>query len=98
MREVEKGVPLREFEDSMLNRDLDAEFRLVRKLTETRDHTLNQICMERKVSQVLNRYQELKPCKFTARLTNLLALYFSFTHSCAVFTAKQHPYSQNGLP
>lgn len=36
--EIEKGVPLHEFQESMEARDLDAEFRLLRKLTETKEH------------------------------------------------------------
>mmetsp|Transcript_23125 Transcript_23125/g.30805 ORF Transcript_23125/g.30805 Transcript_23125/m.30805 type:complete len:81 (-) Transcript_23125:1099-1341(-) len=36
--EIEKGVPLPEFQESMEARDLDAEFRLLRKLTETKEH------------------------------------------------------------
>jgi hypothetical protein len=36
--EIEKGVPIPEFQESMEYRDLDAEFRLLRKLTETKEH------------------------------------------------------------
>jgi hypothetical protein len=39
--EIEAGVTLGQFESSMKVRDLDAEFRLLRKLTETKYHTNN---------------------------------------------------------
>ena len=62
--EIEKGVPTYEFRESMDARDLDAEFRLLRKLTETKEHQLNQEVFEKKsVSALLNRYSDLKPCK-----------------------------------
>ena len=38
VREVEKGVLLSDFQDSMASRDLETEFRLLRKLTETKEH------------------------------------------------------------
>jgi hypothetical protein len=41
VREIEKGVPLDQFQASMESRDLETEFRLVRKLTETKEHTMN---------------------------------------------------------
>ena len=41
VREVEKGVKLAEFQESMDCRELDAEFRLLRKLTETKEHLQN---------------------------------------------------------
>ena len=61
--EIEKGVPLPEFQESMEARDLDAEFRLVRKLTETKEHQENLETIEKRKSTLLNRYAELKPCK-----------------------------------
>jgi len=42
---------------------LDAEFRLLRKLTETKEHLANQETFDKKKSGQLNRYAELKPCK-----------------------------------
>ena len=69
--EIEKGVPTHEFRESMDARDLDAEFRLLRKLTETKEHQLNQEVFEKKsVSSLLNRYSDLKPCKFHAMTFN----------------------------
>ena len=62
--EIEKGVPLHEFQESMEARDLDAEFRLLRKLTETKEHQSNLEVIEKRKSTSLNRYAELKPCKF----------------------------------
>ena len=41
VREVEKGVKLADFQESMDCRELDAEFRLLRKLTETKEHLQN---------------------------------------------------------
>ena len=41
VREIEKGVPIQEFNDSMQARILEAEFRLLRKLTETKEHLQN---------------------------------------------------------
>ena len=61
--EIEKGVPLPDFQESMEARDLDAEFRLLRKLTETKDHLNNLETIEKRKSSLLNRYAELKPCK-----------------------------------
>ena len=63
--EIEKGVPLHEFRESMEARDLDAEFRLLRKLTETKEHLQNQEVFDKKKSSLLNRYAELKPFKHT---------------------------------
>ena len=63
MAEIEKGVPLHDFKESMEARDLDAEFRLLRKLTETKEHLQNQEVFDKKKSSLLNRYAELKPCK-----------------------------------
>ena len=48
-------------------RDLDAEFRLLRKLTETKEHQSNLEVIEKRKSTSLNRYAELKPCKFHYR-------------------------------
>lgn len=62
--EIEKGVPLSEFQDSMEARDLDAEFRLLRKLTETKEHQNNLDTIEKRKSNILNRYQGLEPCKY----------------------------------
>ncbi len=50
VREIEKGVPLDEFQASMESRDLETEFRLVRKLTETKEHTSNQEEIDKKKS------------------------------------------------
>lgn len=38
VKDIEKGVPLALFEQSMRCREFDAEFRLLRKLTETKEH------------------------------------------------------------
>ena len=48
--EIEKGVPLHEFQESMDARDLDAEFRLLRKLTETKEHQSNLEVVEKRKS------------------------------------------------
>lgn len=42
VRQIEKGVPLFEFYDSMHCRELGSEFKLLRKLTETKEHLENQ--------------------------------------------------------
>jgi hypothetical protein len=63
VREVEKGVHLAAFQESMSCRELDAEFRLLRKLTETKEHLQNQEVIEKKVQSQLNRYSDLNPCK-----------------------------------
>ncbi len=41
VRDIEKGVPLNEFEESMQLRNFEHEFGLIRKLTETKQHILN---------------------------------------------------------
>lgn len=50
VREIEKGVPLSDFQDSMRSRELEAEFRLLRKLTETKEHIQNQEDIDKKKS------------------------------------------------
>ena len=42
VQEVERSVPAHEFRMTMQARELDAEFRLLRKLTETKEHLQNQ--------------------------------------------------------
>ena len=54
---------MNDFQDSMASRDLETEFRLLRKLTETKEHMQNQEEIDKKKSALLNRYNELKPCK-----------------------------------
>lgn len=67
-------------------RDLDAEFRLLRKLTETKDHLNNLETIEKRKSTLLNRYAELKPCKFLEFKFNvILSAYQSSTPECAYF-------------
>jgi hypothetical protein len=63
VREVEKGIPLSEFQESMESRELDLEFQLLRKLTETKEHQQNQEKIDKKKSSLLNRYSEIIPCK-----------------------------------
>lgn len=63
VREIERGVPLPDFRESMMSRELDMEFRLIRKLTETKEHLENLEIVEKRRSAALNRYSELKPCK-----------------------------------
>ena len=64
VQEVERSVPANEFRETMRARELDAEFRLLRKLTETKEHLQNQEQLDKKTSGKLNRYSELRPCKF----------------------------------
>ena len=73
--EIEKGVPLPEFQESMEARDLVAEFRLLRKLTETKEHQSNLETIEKRKSSLLNRYAELKPCKYILLRTISLFLH-----------------------
>ena len=75
--EIEKGVPLPEFQESMEARDLDAEFRLLRKLTETKEHQNNLETIEKRKSSVLNRYAELKPCKCLHFKFHILTLFLN---------------------
>ena len=65
VREIEKGVALPEFNDSMQARELDAEFRLIRKLTETKEHLANCEEFDKKTNSLLNRYAMLNPFKHT---------------------------------
>ncbi len=76
--EIEKGVPLPEFQESMEARDLDAEFRLLRKLTETKEHQENLETIEKRKSSLLNRYAELKPCKWIIDMNCFLILELFF--------------------
>ncbi len=54
-------MTLEEFGQQWRLRDLDPEYRLLRKLTETKEHLANQ--ETEKASLKLNRYSDLKPCK-----------------------------------
>lgn len=65
VREVERSVAANAFRQTMQARELDAEFRLLRKLTETKEHLNNQEQFDKKASTKLNRYAELRPCKYT---------------------------------
>ena len=58
---LEQGIPLADYERQALVRDLNTEFRLLRKLTETKQHLANQ----ETYGQNLNRYSDLKPFKHT---------------------------------
>jgi protein tyrosine phosphatase len=46
-------------------RQLETEFRLVRKLTETKEHLSNFEEISKKKSGQVNRYSEIKPYKHT---------------------------------
>eukprot|EP00347_Sterkiella_histriomuscorum_P023299 403335178 len=61
---IEAGINIEAFELESQLRDLETEFRLVRKLTETKEHDSNQESIEKESSK-LNRYQKLKPFKHT---------------------------------
>ena len=61
MQLIEQGIPIDEFDHQAKLRDLDTEYRLLRKLTETKDHLSNQETFE-KANSKLNRYSDLKPC------------------------------------
>jgi protein tyrosine phosphatase len=54
VREIEKGVPLSEFNESMNARELDAK-----------EHLANCEAFDKKTNALLNRYAELKPFKHT---------------------------------
>lgn len=41
IQQLEAGIPLHDFERQALVRDLSTEFRLLRKLTETKEHLAN---------------------------------------------------------
>jgi hypothetical protein len=59
---IEQGISINEFDLQSKLRDLDTEYRLLRKLTETKEHLANQENFE-KAAAKLNRYSDLKPCK-----------------------------------
>jgi len=58
---IEGGITIDNFSHETKLRDLETEFRLVRKLTETKEHDANQEAFEKESSK-LNRYQKLRPC------------------------------------
>ena len=58
---IEKGISIEDFERQYKLRDLDNEFKLLKKLTETKEHKLNQEVFE---NSSLNRYSDLKPCNY----------------------------------
>lgn len=49
----------------MQARELDAEFKLIQKLTEAKEHLANCEAFDKKTNALLNRYAELKPFKHT---------------------------------
>ena len=51
VKNIEKGVQLNHLEQSMSLREFDAEFRLLRKLTETKEHTQQQEDVDKKTSK-----------------------------------------------
>ena len=57
---IEQGIAIEDFSHQCKLRDLDTEYRLLRKLTETKEHLANQ--ETEKASLKLNRYSDLKPC------------------------------------
>lgn len=61
VQQLEVGIPIKDYERQALVRDLNTEFRLLRKLTETKEHLANQETS----GQNLNRYSDLKPFKHT---------------------------------
>ena len=52
---IEEGIPIEKFNLESKLRDIETEFRLIRKLTETKEHDSNQEAFE-KESAKLNRY------------------------------------------
>ena len=58
---LEQGILLSDFERQALVRDLQSEFRLIRKLSETKDHLAGQ----ETYGGHFNRYTDLKPFKHT---------------------------------
>ena len=58
---IEAGILIERFGIESKLRDFETEFRLVRKLTETKEHDNNQEAFEKESSK-LNRYQKLRPC------------------------------------
>ena len=65
IQQLEAGIPLADFERQALVRDLQTEFRLLRKLTETKEHLSNQETHTFLNQVNLNRYADLKPFKHT---------------------------------
>lgn len=65
---IEQGIAIEDFDLQSKLRDLDTEYRLLRKLTETKEHISNQETFE-KAAAKLNRYSDLKPCKYAIMLT-----------------------------
>jgi len=76
------GVEPLEFEKQSKLRDIQTEFRLLRKLTETKEHQANLEKFEKKLSS-LNRYSELTPYKHTkVRLPQRIAnIYDSYINA-----------------
>lgn len=58
---LEQGILISDFERQALVRDLANEFRLIRKLTETKEHLAGQ----ETYGSHFNRYTDLKPFKHT---------------------------------
>lgn len=58
---IEKGIPFDEFEKNYKLRELSQEFKLIKKISETRAHS-NQMITGRKT---FNRYSDIGPYKHT---------------------------------
>lgn len=65
VREIEQGLPYRSFEDMSKRRNFDLEFKLLKKMTETQQHTSLLVPNSAEV-QGHNRYSDIVPYLDTA--------------------------------
>ena len=70
LQEAEKGIPMAQFYPYMKIRDLELEFRLLKKITETKDHA-QLLCENSPETMSENRYPDVLPYRDTiVRLTS----------------------------
>lgn len=65
VREIEQGIPYRSFEDLSKRRNLDLEFKLLKKMTETAQHS-SRLVPNGPEMQGQNRYSDIVPYTDTA--------------------------------
>ena len=64
LQEAEKGIPMAQFYPIMKIRDLDLEFRLLKKITETKEHA-GLLCENSPETMSENRYPDVLPYRDT---------------------------------
>lgn len=64
LQEAEKGIPMTQFYPYMRIRDFDLEFRILKKITETKEHA-QMLCENSPETMAENRYPDVLPYRHT---------------------------------